>query len=54
MVRDRATHYVEGGKLDFDLEKIETHLLDYFRSVPTLNLELKCVRFTYQDQSISK
>jgi len=49
IVKDRATSYVEGGQLEFDLEKIETHLLDYFRNIPTLQLELKCVRFTFQE-----
>lgn len=54
IVKDRATSYVEGGQLEFDLDKIETHLLDLFRSVPTLQLEIKMVRFTFQESGSLK
>ncbi|CAD7944987.1 unnamed protein product [Amoebophrya sp. A25] len=48
-VKDRATKFTEGGRIDFDFERIESYLVDKFQSKRMLQLELKVVRFTFQD-----
>ncbi|CAD7957434.1 unnamed protein product [Amoebophrya sp. A120] len=48
-VKDRACKFVEGGSIDFDMDKIEQFLVETFQSKRKVNLELKLVRFTFQD-----